>query len=72
MVARNRQDGSLHEFSAESVMIATGRASNADILKPEKTGVKLDDHNFIKVNEYLGNEQKEHMGFRRRHRHSNV
>ena len=72
LVARNRQDGSLHEFSAEAVMIATGRVSNADILKPEKTGVKLDEHNFIKVNEYLGNQQKKHLGFRRRHRHSNV
>ena len=52
ITARNRQDGSLREFSAEAVMIATGRVSNADVLKPEKTGVKLDEHNFIKVNEY--------------------
>ena len=72
LVARNRQDGSMHEFSAEAVMVATGRVSNADILKPEKTGVQLDEHNFIKVNEYLGNQQKKHLGFRRRHRHPNV
>jgi mycothione reductase len=58
LVARNRKDGSLHEFSAETVMIATGRVSNADILKPEKTGVKLNDHNFIKVNEYLETSKK--------------
>ena len=72
LVARNRQDGSHHEFYAEAVMVATGRVSNADILKPEKTGVELDEHNFIKVNEYLGNQQKEYLGFRRRHWHSNV
>ena len=63
LVARNRQDGSLHEFSAEAVMIATGRVSNADILKPEKTGVKLDDHNFIKVNEYLETSKKNIWAF---------
>jgi len=58
LIAKNRQDGSIHEFSAEAVMVATGRMSNADILKPEKTGVKLDDHNFIKVNEYLETSKK--------------
>ncbi len=63
LIARNRQDGSLHEFSAEAVMIATGRVSNADILKPEKTGVKLDDHNFIKVNEYLETSKKNIWAF---------
>ena len=63
LVARNRQDGSLHEFSAEAVMIAAGRVSNADILKPEKTGVKLNDHNFIKVNEYLETSKKNIWAF---------
>ena len=58
IVARNRLDGSMHEFSAEAVMIATGRVSNADILKPEKTGVQLDERNFIKVNEYLETSKK--------------
>jgi dihydrolipoamide dehydrogenase len=58
LVARDSLDGSLHEFYAEAVMIATGRVSNADILKPEKTGIKLDDHNFIKVNEYLETSKK--------------
>lgn len=53
VVARNRQDGSQKEFSAEALMVATGRVSNADILKPEKTGVKLDDSNFIRVDDYL-------------------
>ena len=72
LTAKNRQDGSLHEFSAEAVMIATGRVSNADILKPEKTGVKLDDHNFIKVNDQAQNYQKKYLGFRRCHRRSNV
>ncbi len=63
LVAKNRQDGSQHEFSAESVMVATGRASNADILKPEKTGVELDERGFIKVDEYLETSKKNIWAF---------
>jgi dihydrolipoamide dehydrogenase len=58
VVAKNRQDGSLKEFRAEAVMVATGRVSNADLLKPEKTGVELDERHFIKVNEYLQTSKK--------------
>ncbi len=43
LVAKNRQDGSTKEFSAEDIMVATGRKSNADGLKLEKTGIKLDE-----------------------------
>ncbi len=63
LFARNRQDGSLHEFSAEAVLVATGRVSNADILKPEKTGIELDEHNFIKVNGYLETSKKNIWAF---------
>ena len=48
---------------AEAVMIATGRVSNADILKPEKTGVELDEHKFIKVNEFLETSKKNIWAF---------
>src|SRR5208337_2617981 len=63
LIAKNRQDDSQHEFSAESVMVATGRVSNADILKPEKTGVKLDERGFIKVDEYLETSKKNIWAF---------
>jgi mycothione reductase len=63
VIGRNILDGSLKEFSAETVMIATGRISNADILKLEKTGVKLDEHKFIKVNEYLETSKKNIWAF---------
>ena len=53
VIAKNRQDDSIKEVSAEALMVATGRVPNANILKPEKTGVKLDEHGFIKVNDYL-------------------
>ena len=63
VLARNRIDGSVKVFQAEAVLVATGRVSNADLLKPEKTGVKLDNNNFIKVNEYLETSQKNIWAF---------
>jgi dihydrolipoamide dehydrogenase len=63
LVARNRQDGSMREFSAEAVLVAAGRVSNADVLKPEKTGVKLNDQNFIEVNEFLETSKKNIWAF---------
>lgn len=58
LVTRNRTDGTQHEFTADALMIATGRVSNADRLKPERTGVKLDAHGFIETNEFLETNKK--------------
>jgi mycothione reductase len=63
LAAKNRQNGSIREFSAEAIMIATGRASKAGSLKPEKTGVKLDDLGFIKVDDYLETSKKNIFAF---------
>lgn len=63
IATKNRQDGSTKEFSAEAIMVATGRVSNADTLKPEKTGVKLDERGFIKVNDYLETSKKNIFAF---------
>ncbi len=63
LVAKNRQNGSLKEFSAEAIMVATGRVSNAAALKLEKTGVQLDDHGFIKVDNYLETNKKNIYAF---------
>jgi dihydrolipoamide dehydrogenase len=63
LIAKNRQDGSQHEFMAEAVMVATGRASNAHVLKPEKTEVELDEVGFIKVDEYLETSKKNIFAF---------
>ena len=63
IVAKNRQDNSQREFSAEAVMVATGRVSNADILKPEKTGVKVDERGFIQVDKYLQTTRKNVYAF---------
>lgn len=58
VAARNRENSTLQDFSAEALMIATGRVPNSDILKPEKTGVALDEKGFVKVNEFLETSRK--------------
>jgi dihydrolipoamide dehydrogenase len=63
VTARNREDGSLQVFSAEALMLAVGRVPNSDILKPEKTGVKLDERGYVKVNEYLETSKKNIWAF---------
>jgi dihydrolipoamide dehydrogenase len=63
LIARNREDGSYREFSAETLMIAAGRVPNSDLLKPEKTGVKLDERGYVKVNDYLETSKKNIWAF---------
>jgi dihydrolipoamide dehydrogenase len=63
VIARNREDGSLKEFSAETLMIAAGRVPNSDLLKPEKTGVKLDERGYVMVNDYLETSKKSIWAF---------
>jgi len=61
--ARNRENGNLKEFSAEALLIAAGRFPNSDLLKPEKTGVELDESGYVKVNEYLETQKKNVWAF---------
>jgi mycothione reductase len=51
--ARNRETEIVNEFEAEDIILAAGRRSNADLLKPERTGVDLDSRGYIVVNEHL-------------------
>lgn len=48
--AKNTNTKKTQEYRAEKVMIATGRKSNADLLKVQNTGVDVDEKGFIKVN----------------------
>ena len=63
LLGRNREDGSIKEFSAEMLMVAAGRVPNSDLLKPERTGVKLDERGYIRVNEYLETSKKNIWAF---------
>jgi dihydrolipoamide dehydrogenase len=58
VLAKNRETGQVREFSAEALLVAAGRVPNSDLLKPEKTGVELDERGYIKVNEYLETRKK--------------
>jgi dihydrolipoamide dehydrogenase len=58
VVVTDMKEGGKKEFTAQRIMVAVGRQSNADLLKVENTGVALDKKGFIHVNEYLETTKK--------------
>jgi len=56
--AKEAKDGQIQQFEAEEVLLAAGRRSNSDLLHPERTGVQMDRHGWIEVNEYLETSKK--------------
>ena len=42
-----------YQMSADKIFIATGRRSNADLLKVENAGVETNERGWIKTNQYL-------------------
>lgn len=58
VAAKDRNTGEKKEFTAQGVLVAVGRRSNADLLKAGNTGVEIDGRGFIKVNEYLETSKK--------------
>ncbi|MDD1757784.1 MAG: dihydrolipoyl dehydrogenase [Methanotrichaceae archaeon] len=57
--AHNRIDNRIYEFQSDQILLAAGRRSNSDLLKPEMTGVETDQHGWIKVNEHLETNKKD-------------
>jgi dihydrolipoamide dehydrogenase len=53
LVIKDRGTGKTYKLDAEEILIAAGRVSNADMLKPWVTGVEVDDQGWIKTNEFL-------------------
>lgn len=53
VVATNRLDGKEVTLVGQEILIAAGRRSNADILKPGNTGVETDEAGWIRVDPYL-------------------
>lgn len=53
IIARGVNSGKEVAVTADEILVAAGRASNADILHPEKGGIKTDEKGWILVNEYL-------------------
>lgn len=52
VIAENREGKKIKKKS-EKILIAAGRSSNAEYLKPERTGVEMDENGWIKVDENL-------------------
>ncbi|MDP2730959.1 MAG: dihydrolipoyl dehydrogenase [Dehalococcoidales bacterium] len=57
-VVVNDLKGGKREFTAQKILVAVGRRSNADLLKVENTGVEVDKRGFVKVNGYLETTRK--------------
>ena len=57
-VIKDKNSGKEKEITAQKIMMAVGRKSNADLLKVENSGVETDQRGFIKVNDYLETSQK--------------
>ncbi len=53
MVSAKKYDGEIIRIFADDILVATGRESNSDILRPENTGVDVDKNGWIKVNDYM-------------------
>ena len=58
VTAENMNTGKEIEISAEEILIATGRRSNADRLKVNMTGLETDEKGWIKTNQYLETNKK--------------
>jgi len=53
VVVKDLASGKRKEVTAQRLMMAVGRRSNADILKVENAGIEVDKRGYIKVDEYL-------------------
>jgi mycothione reductase len=58
VIAKDRDTGFKKEFRGEVLLIASGRRSNADLFKPEKTGVKTDKSGWVIVDEHFRTSKK--------------
>jgi len=63
VTGKSTKTGEQTELTAQKVMVAAGRKSNADLLKVENTGVETDKKGYIKVNEYLETTKKNIWAF---------
>ncbi|WP_342676426.1 dihydrolipoyl dehydrogenase [Methanofollis sp. UBA420] len=57
LVARDRGTGEETEYVADTVLVASGRSSNTDILHPERGGVMTDARGWIEVDDHLQTSQ---------------
>lgn len=53
IVYTESKDGDKIKVRSDELLIAAGRRSNSDILKPKRSGIETDKKGWIKVNDYL-------------------
>ncbi|MHC4458590.1 MAG: dihydrolipoyl dehydrogenase [Planctomycetota bacterium] len=53
LVAVDKTTGKQKQFFTDEILLAAGRASNADILHPERSEIETDHNGWLKVNAYL-------------------
>jgi len=63
IIAENQKTGKRQEFTAERVLVGSGRKSNADLLKTENTGVKTGKKGYIKVDDFFETSKKNIWAF---------
>ncbi len=63
VTAREKSSGKAIELAAQSLLIAAGRRSNADVLMVQNTGVKTDGRGYIVVDEFLETTKKNIWAF---------
>ncbi|UCD13847.1 MAG: dihydrolipoyl dehydrogenase [Thermoplasmatales archaeon] len=63
VIAHDKNTKQEKTFTADEIMIAAGRKSNADLLKVENTGVETGERGYIKVNEFLETKKRNIWAF---------
>lgn len=58
VTAKDTNTEERREFTAEKILVAVGRRSNADKLKVENTGIEMDKRGFIKTDDFLQTNRK--------------
>ncbi|MBC7086696.1 MAG: dihydrolipoyl dehydrogenase [Methanomethylovorans sp.] len=58
LLLKHRETGEEKNIIASEILVATGRESNTDLLKPERGGIEVDEKGWIKIDEYLESSQK--------------
>jgi mycothione reductase len=51
--AKNLKTGNIQRYEADQILIAAGRRSNSDRLKPENTGIEMDKRGWIVVDKFM-------------------
>jgi mycothione reductase len=63
LTAKDVAEGGERTFSAEQVLLAAGRRSNADLLQVDAAGIATDERGYVVVNEFLGTNIKNIWAF---------